>query len=104
MNHMRGGMGVNTDDVQERIKAAMAELRPHRLDAYTLKTKRLKFRLHDAEFEEIQETAESLGLSIAEYFCTLHRYAVKQLTPDPASSQWVHPEPHDRPHRRHRRE
>ena len=83
---------MNPEDAEEKISHAMEGLRPHRLDGYTLKTKRLKFRLHDEEFEEIRETAESLGLSISEYFCTLHRYAVKHLTPPPGN-EWVHPEP-----------
>ena len=93
---------MERDDAEEKIKEAMDGLRPHRLDGYTLKTKRLKFRLHDEEFEEIREMAESLGLTIAEYFCTLHRYAVKQLAPDPHGGEWVHPDPERHgPRRRH---
>ncbi len=74
----------------------MAGVKPHRLDSHTLKTKKLKFRLHDDEFEEIRETAESLGLSISEYFCALHRYAVEHLEPDPQAGEWAHPAPRDR--------
>lgn len=73
---------------------AMAEVRPHRLDSYTLKTKQLKFRLNDEEFEEIRETAEALGLSISEYFCALHRYARPRLIPNAQSGTWTHPLPH----------
>ena len=92
---------MRPEEGEEKIREAMEEVRPHRLDGYTLKTKRLKFRLHDEEFEEIRETAESLGLSIAEYFCTLHRYAAKHLAPEPEGGEWVHPEP-DPPHKRHK--
>ena len=95
---------MKPEEAEEKIKLALADLRPHRLDSFTLKTKRLKFRLHDDEFAEIQETAESLGLSISEYFCALHRYAVKHLTPGPEAGEWVHPQDRDRPHRRHRRD
>lgn len=88
---------MKLQDVEERIRSAMAGVKPHRLDTHTLKTKRLTFRMRDEEFEEIRETAESLGLSIAEYFCALHRYAVAELHPEPNGAEWVHPEPHTRP-------
>lgn len=84
-------------DAEERIRTALADVQPHCLDSHTLKTKKLKFRLHDEEFEEIRETAESLGLSIAEYFCTLHRYAVQRMQPEPHGGEWVHPEPGVKP-------
>lgn len=70
---------------------AMSDVRPHRLDSYTLKTKQLKFRLNDEEFEEIRETAEKLGLSISEYFCALHRYARPRLVPEAQAGTWSHP-------------
>lgn len=80
-----------SDDAERKLMEAMSEVKPHRLESYTLKTKQLKFRLHDEEFEEIRETAELLGLSISEYFCALHRYARPKLTPDPQAGQWLHP-------------
>lgn len=94
---------MNPEETDKKIEAAMADVKPSRLDTFTLKTKRLKFRLHDEEFEEIREIAEGLGLSISEYFCALHRHAVKQLSPEGDSQQWVHPEPRDRAHRKRRR-
>lgn len=78
-------------DAEERIKTALSDLRPHRLDSHTLKTKRLTFRLQDEEFTEIKETAEALGISITEYFCALHRYAVQRLDLEPEGGEWVHP-------------
>jgi hypothetical protein len=80
-----------SDDAERKLMEAMSEVKPHRLDSYTLKTKQLKFRLHDEEFEEIRETAELLGLSISEYFCALHRYARPNLAPKPEAGQWLHP-------------
>lgn len=85
----RFDMGL--EKIEQSIITAMADLKPHRLDSYTLKTKQLKFRLHDEEFEEIRETAETLGLSISEYLCALHRYARPRLLPDPEAGQWMHP-------------
>ena len=85
---------MGPEDAQRKIMEAMAELRPHRLDSHTLKTKQLKFRLNDEEFEEIRETAETLGLSISEYFCALHRYARPRLIPDPGAGTWSHPVRH----------
>lgn len=82
---------MNSEDAEQRIMDAMADVRPHRLDSYTLKTKQLKFRLNDEEFDEIRETAELLGLSISEYFCALHRYARPRLIPNPESGTWLHP-------------
>lgn len=82
---------MGTEDANLRIKEAMDGVRPHRLDSYTLKTKQLKFRLHDEEFEEIRETAEMLGLSISEYFCALHRYARPKLIPNSQAGTWLHP-------------
>lgn len=82
---------MGTEDANLRIKEAMEAVRPHRLDSYTLKTKQLKFRLHDEEFEEIRETAEMLGLSISEYFCALHRYARPKLVSNPQAGTWLHP-------------
>lgn len=82
---------MNSDDAERRIIDAMADLKPHRLDSYTLKTKQLKFRLNDEEFEEIRETAELLGLSISEYFCALHRYARPRLLPNSEANTWLHP-------------
>lgn len=93
---------MKPEDAEEKIQSVMDGVRVHRLDAYTLKTKSLKFRLHDEEFEEIRETAESLGLSIAEYFCTLHRYAARQLRSEPDTGEWVHPSPRGRFHRHDR--
>jgi len=85
------GSTMGSEDGEQRIRDVMADLRPHRLDSHTLKTKQLKFRLRDEEFEDIRETAESLGLSITEYFCALHRYARPRLTPDPNAGNWLHP-------------
>lgn len=85
------GLGMGSEDAERRIMEAMAEVKPHRLDSYTLKTKQLKFRLNDEEFDEIRETAELLGLSISEYFCALHRYARPRLAPDPQAGKWSHP-------------
>lgn len=82
---------MESEDAERRIMEAMADVRPHRLDSYTLKTKQLKFRLNDEEFEEIKETAELLGLSISEYFCALHRYARPRLIPGPDAGHWLHP-------------
>jgi len=94
---------VEPDEAELRIETAMADVKPHRLDSYTLKTKRLKFRLHDEEFEEIREVAERLGLSISEYFCALHRHAAKHLLPENENEHWVHPDPDAKPYRRRRR-
>lgn len=85
---------MGLEESERKIMDAMAEVRPHRLDSYTLKTKQLKFRLNDEEFEEIRETAEVLGLSISEYFCALHRYARPRLVPNPQAGTWSHPLPH----------
>jgi hypothetical protein len=82
---------MGSEDAERRIMEAMEEVRPHRLDSYTLKTKQLKFRLNDEEFDEIRETAELLGLSISEYFCALHRYARPRLIPNPQAGKWTHP-------------
>ena len=71
------------------IEAAMAHLHPARLAGSIKKTKRLKFHLTDEEFDEIRETAESLDLSIAEYFCALHHYAAPRLQVSSQSSDWV---------------
>lgn len=78
------------EDPEKKIEAALAHVHPRRLDRHRLKSKRLVFRLHDAEFEEIQATAESLEMSIAEYFCTLHRYAVGRLNVSEQEAAWVH--------------
>lgn len=93
---------MTPEEAEEKIERAMEGVKPHRLDSFTLKTKSLKFRLHDDEFEEICEIAQSLGLSVSEYFCALHRYAAKQLRPDPSSGEWVHPSPRGRMTGRHR--
>ena len=71
------------------IEAAMAHLHPGRLAGSIKKTKRLKFHLTDEEFDEIRETAASLELSIAEYFCALHHYAAPRLEVSANSSEWV---------------
>ena len=94
---------MDPEEAESRIENALADVKPHRLESYTLKTKRLKFRLHDEEFEEIREVSEHLGLSISEYFCALHRHAVKHLLPENVNEHWVHPDPDGRPSRRRRR-
>lgn len=91
MSRKNAGDGMNSDDAERKIIEAMADVKPHRLDSHTLKTKQLKFRLNDEEFNEIRETAEMLGLSISEYFCTLHRYARPRLISSSEAGSWFHP-------------
>lgn len=90
---------MKPEEAEKRIQSVMDGVRAHRLESHTLKTKRLKFRLHDEEFEEIRETASGLGLTVPEYFCALHRYAVDHLRPDPSQGEWLHPHPAGRRNR-----
>ena len=77
-------------EAEEKIEVAMAHVHAKRLGPHMPREKRLKFCLHDEEFEEIRATADSLGLSISDYFCTLHRYAVTRLEVSSKDDDWVH--------------
>ncbi|MBI2423632.1 MAG: hypothetical protein HYV27_12445 [Candidatus Hydrogenedentes bacterium] len=76
----------------DRLRNIMDGIRPAKLDTFTLKVKRLSFRLTDQEFHEISQTASSLGLTPQEYFVTLHHYAASQLKREPIQGEWYHPD------------
>lgn len=84
---------MERDEAEKQLGAAMENLHVKRLEPHILKSKRLIFRMHDEEFEEVKNTAESLNMSVSEYFCTLHRYAVKRLQVPPGEAEWVHRTP-----------
>ena len=84
---------MNQEESEKKIASAMAHIHPRRLEPHRRTAKRLVFKLHEEEFEEIRQTAEALDMSISEYFCALHRYAVKRLDVSKKEAEWVHREP-----------
>ncbi len=84
---------MNRKESEKKISSALAHVHPKRLEPHVVKTKRLTFHLLDEEFEEIRATAESLDMSISDYLCALHRYAVKRLGTPSTDSEWVHRSP-----------
>jgi len=86
---------MNREEGEKHIEDAMSHVHPRRLEPHAIKSKRLVFRMHDEEFEEIRATAEALDMSVSEYFCALHRYAVKRLQIQQNEAEWVHRKPRD---------
>ena len=82
---------------EKKIANAMEHVHSARLRSQALITKRLTFRMHEDEFEDIRRTAESLDMSITEYFCALHRYAATRLDGVARDAEWVHRKPKEKP-------
>lgn len=61
------------------LAKALADVSPSRLDTLTKKSERVNIRVTATEKVEMQETAESLGLSLSEYLSALHRFAMPRL-------------------------
>lgn len=78
------------DEADECIENALQHVSRARLEPHRRKSKRLVFRLHDAEFDEIKETADALDMTVSEYLVTLHRYAAKRLGKTSDEAEWVH--------------
>lgn len=75
---------------EKKIASAMEHVHAGHLRSRALLTKRLTFRMHEEEFDEIRQTAESLGMSISEYFCALHHHAAARLSGIQRDAEWVH--------------
>ncbi len=84
---------MNRERSDKKIAAAMEHVHSGHLRSRALLTKRLTFRMHEEEFDEIRRTAESLGMSISEYFCALHHHAAARLSGIQRDAEWVHREP-----------
>lgn len=62
------------------LAQAMTDVSPERLDTITKKSERVNIRVTATEKVEMQETAESLDLSLSEYLSALHRFAMPRLS------------------------
>ncbi len=87
---------MNREESEKKLAAALEHVSPAHLRSRALVTKRLTFRMHEEEFEEIRRTAESLDLSISDYFCALHHYAAARIEGIDRGADWVHRNPRHR--------
>lgn len=70
-----------TPDARSKIKTALTKITVDDLQTVTRKEQRLEIRLTELEKQQIQEIADLLGISAAEYLLSLHRHAYPALRP-----------------------